>query len=190
MAFEDLIWLFSQGETTRNIIRINIAEGVLLYKTAKKVCQTSNHRTCATLVEIGRKYGGSTALLASVMTPYDNLYSIDIVMHEQVNANLATAGVSHLVNLVTGDSKYVGKKWTRPIDLIFIDGDHSYRGVKSDIEVWLHHVKPFGYALFHDVIGKKEELTPLMSKLQEEDWRKTDEADTTLCLQRIPKLRR
>lgn len=36
------------------------------------------------------------------------------------------------------------------IDLVFIDGDHSYRGVKRDIAAWWPKVKPGGWIGGHD----------------------------------------
>ena len=42
------------------------------------------------------------------------------------------------------------------VDFLFIDGDHSYRGVKSDYEMYNSLVRPGGIIAFHD-IGKNEE---------------------------------
>lgn len=39
------------------------------------------------------------------------------------------------------------------IDLLFIDGDHSYRGVKNDFNNHLEFVKPGGHIVFHDTIS-------------------------------------
>ena len=36
------------------------------------------------------------------------------------------------------------------LDLVFIDGDHSYEGCKQDIEAWLPKVKPGGWIGGHD----------------------------------------
>ena len=42
------------------------------------------------------------------------------------------------------------------IDFLFIDGDHTYRGVKSDYEMYGPLVRPGGIIAFHD-IGENEE---------------------------------
>lgn len=42
------------------------------------------------------------------------------------------------------------KNWTKPIDLLFIDGDHSYEGVKDDWENFSPFVKKGGWIYFHD----------------------------------------
>jgi hypothetical protein len=39
----------------------------------------------------------------------------------------------------------------RPIELLFIDGDHSYDGVRRDAELWLPRLMEGGIVMFHDV---------------------------------------
>ena len=51
---------------------------------------------------------------------------------------------------IHGDANMVAKLWTKPISLLFVDGDHSYEGVKSDTLNWEPFVKKGGTILFHD----------------------------------------
>ena len=37
------------------------------------------------------------------------------------------------------------------VDFMFIDGDHTYDGVKKDFEMYKHLVKPGGWVAFHDI---------------------------------------
>jgi predicted O-methyltransferase YrrM len=56
-----------------------------------------------------------------------------------------------LPDQILGDSKEVGERfWDKPIDFLFIDGDHSEQGVGGDIDAWFPHVKEGGYIAFHD----------------------------------------
>ena len=41
----------------------------------------------------------------------------------------------------------------RPIDFLFIDGDHTYNGVKQDWEMYSPLVRPGGLVVFHDIAG-------------------------------------
>jgi len=43
----------------------------------------------------------------------------------------------------------------RKIDFLFIDGDHSYEGVKQDFEVFSPLVKNNGLIAFHDILSAK-----------------------------------
>lgn len=47
-------------------------------------------------------------------------------------------------------SEEAEKGWDTPIDLIFIDADHSYEAVKIDVESWCPHVKSGSLMFFHD----------------------------------------
>lgn len=40
--------------------------------------------------------------------------------------------------------------WTQPIDLLFVDGDHSYEGAAADLINWSPHVVPGGWVLVDD----------------------------------------
>jgi predicted O-methyltransferase YrrM len=40
----------------------------------------------------------------------------------------------------------------RPLDLAFIDGDHSYAGVKADFEAYAPLVRSGGLVVFHDIV--------------------------------------
>lgn len=43
------------------------------------------------------------------------------------------------------------------VDLLFIDGDHTYEGVKKDWEMYSPLVRPGGMVVFHDVAGNYED---------------------------------
>ena len=49
---------------------------------------------------------------------------------------------------ICGDSKKVGKSWGKEVDMVFVDGDHSYDGCKGDIEAWLPWTESI--MVFHD----------------------------------------
>jgi hypothetical protein len=70
-----------------------------------------------------------------------------------------------------GDSKAIGLMWQKPplfdfevrlwgqnkhlVDMVFIDGSHSYRGAKGDILAWLPNIKPGGIMAVHDFDKKR-----------------------------------
>jgi len=48
------------------------------------------------------------------------------------------------------DSRSFSRTWNEAIDVLFIDGDHSYIGCRTDIELWYPFMGNNGVMLFHD----------------------------------------
>lgn len=44
-----------------------------------------------------------------------------------------------------------------PFDFLFIDGDHSYEGVRRDFEMYSPLVRPGGHVAFHDIVVRPPE---------------------------------
>ena len=172
MSFEELIWIFTSDSSSRGVVRLNIAEAALLYRYCKKVKDGS-------ILEIGRKHGGSTLLMADAISN-GKLYSIDIIMHECVKKY--TEPYKDKIKFFTADSKKI--EWDMCLDLVFVDGDHSYSGVKNDINKFIPFVNDGGYMVFHDIVGKKSILQPLIDKMKKEDWKEVDKIDSMLVLQK------
>lgn len=62
---------------------------------------------------------------------------------------------AHRYKQIHGDSKEVGKRWGEDdnnalADFVFVDGDHSYEGVRGDISIWLNNINIGGYIAVHD----------------------------------------
>jgi len=53
-------------------------------------------------------------------------------------SNVRKVGVTN-VEVITADSRRAGKTWDQPIDLLWIDGGHSYEFVKSDLDKFGPH---------------------------------------------------
>jgi len=59
---------------------------------------------------------------------------------------------------VNSSSEKAAQMWNekikKPVRLLFIDGDHSYEGVKKDFELWSGLVIEGGIIGFHDYMSK------------------------------------
>jgi predicted O-methyltransferase YrrM len=116
-------------------------------------------------VEIGVYEGASAAQLARALPPGAELHLID-PFGPQLTALLpgqrgtpwasrmvvarATRGRDVRAVWHRDYSQRVGAHWTLPIDLLFIDGDHTEEGVRSDWDLFSGHVRPGGHVVFHD----------------------------------------
>jgi len=49
-------------------------------------------------------------------------------------------------------STEVARDWSDAIDFLFIDGDHSYQGVKDDFALFHRWMRPDGLIAFHDTL--------------------------------------
>ncbi len=128
-----------------------------------------------TVVEIGCFIGISTLWLAAGMACSNlrgRLFAIDtyvpkfpwppfhyscIVDPKSVIADsVERAGFSDIIHLIESDSKSAASNFDSwlghdEIDLLFIDGDHSIEGCKSDFELYAPRVAVGGYIIFHDI---------------------------------------
>jgi predicted O-methyltransferase YrrM len=55
------------------------------------------------------------------------------------------------VTFIKGYFDQVAKNWLKPIDIIHIDGLHTFEAVSTDYANWAPHVNHNGVILFHDV---------------------------------------
>jgi cephalosporin hydroxylase len=62
-------------------------------------------------------------------------------------------GDSHAPNTIIEVYGYCPHK---DVDMLFIDGDHSYQGVKADFFNYKSLVRPGGIIVFHDVVGLED----------------------------------
>jgi predicted O-methyltransferase YrrM len=78
----------------------------------------------------------------------------DLAYHESVNVACRFRGRAHIVKM---DSAVAARKYQdESIDLVFIDGDHSYDGCLRDIKAWLPKVKKGGWICGHDYNHPKQ----------------------------------
>jgi len=121
-----------------------------------KTLQTYAAKAKKGIVEIGVLDGGTTremALVADVP-----IYGIDPLIPDSMDKNLqgATKIIQHNMSFYKhffffqAYSYDIAKKWQKPFDFIFIDGDHRYTEVKKDAHDWIPLLTPGGYVAFHD----------------------------------------
>lgn len=147
--FADLAWLFTSNNQNRGILRQNFDEAALLWRAVRA--------SRGPILEIGRRHGGSTVLLinASAGRP---VTSIDLAPahNEACEAAFQEIAASDptRIELVVGDSRkpMSGRTW----GFMFVDGDHTYEGVKADVCAhWNELRETDGVAasvVFHDAV--------------------------------------
>jgi cephalosporin hydroxylase len=119
------------------------------------------------VLEIGTASGGTLFLLTRIAAPDALVLSVDLRRGEfgggyprwRAPLYRSFAREAQRVELVTGDShaRRIRDQIRqlldgRPLDFLFIDGDHSYEGVKQDFADYAPLVRSGGLVAFHDIV--------------------------------------
>jgi len=161
-GFEDVVFLFASNQLNRGVASLDLDEAAYLWRLVHELPPT-------TLVEIGRYRGGSTFLLAAAMHPESRLVSYDLHVKgggeaagaerdEELLRSLRRSGLADRVELVVGDSA-TARQPDSPCGLVFVDGDHSYEGVRADYLRWRPKLPAGGHMVFHDARAFRELAT-------------------------------
>jgi predicted O-methyltransferase YrrM len=114
------------------------------------------------IVEIGSWKGRSTVWLAAgAKLASQRVYAVDrhtgsredpsaTTLHEFLD-NISRAGVADRIEPLVMSSAEACEIVRGGVELLFIDGDHSFAGVQRDADMWLPRVVEGGVVLFHDV---------------------------------------
>lgn len=133
------------------------------------------------VLEIGTAFGGTARLWAEMVEPDGKVYCCDLSFDH--NNDLTSHGIAGYGYTDTKrvyyprqvyndtsfekriiefpgnshDPEYIQKvkNEVETVDFLFIDGDHSYEGVKQDFENFYSTVKIGGYIAFHDIIDSQ-----------------------------------
>lgn len=146
---------------------ITFDEASLLYTMAKAVHEGS-------IIEVGSYRGRSTVALARGSLEGARVPVYAIEPHEPFEGVLGgrfgpadrgaffkamlDTSAYHVVRLINLSSEAVCGTWRSPVALLWIDGDHSYAGVKRDFEAWEPHLMPGACIAFDDTVD--EEIGP------------------------------
>jgi hypothetical protein len=114
------------------------------------------HTPAGVAVELGVRNGDSTrAILAACEDCGQLLYSFDI---EDVRAHVPSYTTKFGLpwfqagwRFSRQDSVSAGRLWNLgPVDMVFIDTDHTYETTRDEIAAWSPHVRLGGCLAFHD----------------------------------------
>ena len=118
------------------------------------------------VLEIGTAQGGTLWLWCRVADPGAKIVSVDLRSGKfgggyhwaKIPLYKAFAEKGQHLRLIRGDSHapatfaQVKREFLGKIDFLFIDGDHSYAGVKQDFEMYSGLVRKGGLIAFHDIV--------------------------------------
>ena len=156
MRFKKLLWMFDEKKVKAKkagrggiIIIQNKKEAKVLYNFVAKQADS-------TIIELGRKYGGSTAVICASLQEHEDaghLYSLDLteVHKKQAHQFMARMKLSNYVTFIKANTQEVPKGYDfSNIGLVFFDASHDYKGLMKELTSWYPLIKKGGYLLIHD----------------------------------------
>jgi predicted O-methyltransferase YrrM len=156
--FSDLFFQFflrGQGVSCNIFTHLTWAEKYKLFSLARRC-----HGTV--FLEIGSYLGASAHIIAAAIEPKKNakLFCVDTWKNDAMSEgtrmthHLFLSNTERYRNLITplcGNSSDVSRSFQNSIDFLFIDGDHSYEGVLTDVDAWFPKLSKQALVLFHDI---------------------------------------
>jgi len=137
-ATDEILWLLELVEELRpaTVVEIGTDEGGTLFLWTRVAAED------ATLVAVDARPLGRLGRWSTYAFVRRGLararQRVELVMPADSQSPSTVARVRRLLR-------------DRPVDFLFIDGDHSYDGVKRDYELWSPLVRRGGLIAFHDV---------------------------------------
>lgn len=139
------------------------------------------------LVEIGTGIGDSTRFFAKVkpkwhiytidgyglfgeksIYPYDPVDGRRTVAGEDLRRNVGSFEGFNIIQILQNSTKV---PWELPVDVIFIDGDHTYEGCRADFERYSPFLKESGYIFFHDYYRDVFGVKQCVDEICEKGWK-------------------
>ncbi len=144
------------------------------------------------ILNIGIEYGASMICLRAG-NKTAQLIGIDLNVTKLSLPN----GFTLNAIITSGDSSQIVRDFADELDLIFIDGDHGYRGVTLDTQ-YLDWLLPDGVVMFHDcydwiendkphrlVPGVMEAVDDWFKSVEKRDWTELDKVGTSRLFRKI-----
>ncbi len=112
-----------------------------------------------TVVEVGTHKGGNSFLFCHALASTERVVGVDLCVQNAARLiHYARPGQRYFA--LHGDSQTQAMKARvaqrlagRSVDFLFIDGDHSYAGVKADFELYAPLVRRGGIIALHDIVA-------------------------------------
>lgn len=112
------------------------------------------------ICEIGAAGGGTTFLLAHAAAPDALVVSLDLAFTGSRKAALRQFARSEQKIICLQKDSHEPETVSvirnclpeRKLDVLYLDGDHSYQGIRSDFEFYSPLVRPGGIIVFHDIV--------------------------------------
>jgi hypothetical protein len=113
---------------------------------------------CLATPRIGKVYGIDLFDVAAGYSSGSDTY--DVVMEFKEKHQFDN------VEVIKGDFCEIAKVWKEPIQILHIDGDHSYECVKRDWDTWSPFVENGGVIIMHDLFSYRDTVGKFYNEIE------------------------
>jgi predicted O-methyltransferase YrrM len=171
----DAYYLLGHGRLGYYLARASRVQGWTHTREAIALAEAARRLPAgAEIVEIGSFLGRSSILLAGArklrgsgtvhcVDPFDSSGdAFSVPVYQQIlggdarsqrrrfDDNVAAAGLTRYIDVIQGTAESAAATWTRPIDMLFLDGDQSPMGARSSFDCWEPFLKVGGTIALHN----------------------------------------
>ena len=121
---------------------------------SKFLKQIASYKDINSYLEIGCRWGGTFIIISEILKARNNnvkLFANDLIERSYILNEYSKVQQFEYIQKDSTKIKY--EDINQSIDLVFIDGDHSYEAVKNDFNNCLNMFEP-KYAVFHDICSQ------------------------------------
>lgn len=164
-------------------------EGMISFEEVTLLYELAKHATGDCIVEIGSYRGRSAVALGRGSLDGNKVPVYAIEPHEEFTGILGgkfgpedrgafykamlDTSCYNIVRLINLSSEIVAPNWNKKVGLLWIDGDHTYEGVKRDFQCWSPHLTSSALIAFDDStnpdLGPRQLINELLKKNQFEE---------------------
>lgn len=147
----DLGLNFERSHEMPRYFEKHLGTGLYIWQYPNQLAKLSKYlygQKISSYLEIGCRFGGTFVFINELLKISNNVqsYACDIIDKSRI---LEEYELFHDFQYIQDDSKRLLQYLSGNIDLIFIDGDHSYKGVSEDYNIAMQ-LKP-NHIIFHDI---------------------------------------
>ena len=121
------------------------------------------------IVNLGVDFGYSPFVFATAGKPHGaEVFGIEFFEERKAFdkvTELAKANDLDNLSILRADFDSVAKLWCKAIDILHIDGNHTFDSVKNDFEMWSPHMRQDGVILFHDTAEEQFQVKDFFATL-------------------------
>jgi len=143
------------------LYQLRLARAETQTTAAERDCIARHAQGLGVAAEIGVWHGVTTCRIASELHPAGVVYAVDNYRpgrfgfnYQERIAYRETRRFSDRIRFVLASSQVasvrLGEKLGSTFEFVFIDGDHSYRGIETDWRSWSVLLAPGGVIALHD----------------------------------------